>query len=71
MGQAQLLARQVGGGERRRIDEMLDAVWRIRGIVDRMRHINKIVLLDGSGNLPVMLDIAKSSPTPDRDDRPS
>jgi hypothetical protein len=36
-----------------------------------MRHINKIVLLDGSGNLPVMLDIAKSSPATDRDDRPS
>jgi len=36
-----------------------------------MRHINKIVLLDGSGNLPVMLGIAKSSPATDRDDRPS
>lgn len=71
MGQAQLLARQVGGGERRRIEEMLDAVWRIRGIVDRMKHINKIVLLDGSGSLPVMLDIAQSSPAPDRDDRSS
>lgn len=51
MGQAQLLARRVEGAERRRIDEMLDAVWRIRGIVDRMKHINKIVLLDGPGHM--------------------
>jgi len=69
MGQAQLLARQANGGERRRIDEMLEAVWRIRGIVDRMKHINKIVLLDGSENLPVMLDLMKSSPPPDVDGR--
>jgi len=69
MGQAQLLARQANGGERRRIDEILEAVWRIRGIVDRMKHINKIVLLDGSENLPVMLDLMKSSPPPDVDGR--
>jgi nitrogen-specific signal transduction histidine kinase len=66
MGQAQLMARQVNGGERHRIDEMLDAVERIREILERMKHINKIVLLDGSESLP---DLTESSPPPALDER--
>ena len=69
MGQAQLLARQANGGERRRIDEMLEAVWRIRGIVDRMKHINKIVLLDGSEPTPAVLDRTESGAPPALDER--
>jgi PAS domain S-box-containing protein len=69
MGQAQLLARQVGGGERRRIDEMLDGVERIREILERMKNINKIVLLDGSETPPAMLDLTESSPPPTLDER--
>src|SRR6266513_749071 len=62
MGQAQLLARQVGDGERRRIDEMLDAVERIRETLERMKHINKIVILDGSETLPSISGLTESSP---------
>ncbi len=69
MGQAQLLARQVGGGERRRIDEMLDAVERIREILERMKHINKIVLLDGSEPMPAVLDRTESGAPPALDRR--
>jgi len=69
MGQAQLLARQVGGNERRRIDEMLDAVERIREILERMKHINKIVLLDGSEPMPAVLDRAESGAPPALDER--
>ena len=69
MGQAQLLARQVGGNERRRIDEMLDAVERIREILERMKHINKIVLLDGSEPMPAVLDRTESGAPPALDER--
>ena len=69
MGQAQLLARQVGDGERRRIDEMLDAVERIRETLERMKHINKIVILDGSETLPSMSALTEASPPRTLDER--
>ncbi len=70
MGQAQLLSKELrGAGERGRIDEILGAVWRIQEIVARMRHINRIVLVEESQHVPVMLDLAKSSPPPDPVDR--
>jgi hypothetical protein len=48
---------------------MLEAVERIRGILERMKRINKIVLLDGAESLPTMLDLTESSPPPALDDR--
>ncbi len=63
VGQAQLLARELHGPERHRIDELLDAVWRIRDIVDRLKHVKGIVLTDASEGLPATLDLARSSPS--------
>ncbi len=62
VGQAELLANEVDGPRRRRVDEILEAAWRVRENVERMRHVNRIVLLDGTENLPQMLDFVRSSP---------
>ncbi|MBI4271524.1 MAG: MASE1 domain-containing protein [Candidatus Rokubacteria bacterium] len=61
MGQAQLLARGLDAQGCHRIDEILEAVERIRGIVERMRHITRIEIMRGAPYLPEMLDLERSS----------
>jgi PAS domain S-box-containing protein len=61
MGHAQLLAHEIGAGSRRHIDEMLTAIYRIRDILVRMRHVERVELAEQPGNLPAMLDLERSS----------
>jgi PAS domain S-box-containing protein len=71
VGQADLLSEQVSAEERHRIDDVLAAAVRIQGIVQRMQHINKIVLLKGVEGIPAMLDLLNSSRSPPQDDSPN
>lgn len=61
MGNCELLAREVGTGSQRRVQAMLAAVERIRKIVVHMSHITRLELAYHSPNLPLMLDLQKSS----------
>lgn len=61
MGQAQLLIDDIAATRRDRIQEILEAAGRIHAIVARMKHLTRIKMIDGSSNLPEMLDIRKSS----------
>jgi PAS domain S-box-containing protein len=61
MGHAQLLAHEIGAGSRRHIDEMLTAIYRIRDILVRMRHVERVELAEQAGDLPAMLDLERSS----------
>src|SRR2546426_3146781 len=61
IGQAQLLIDDVAAPRRRRIEEILEAAGRIQAIVARMKHLTRIEMMNGSSNLPEMLDIRKSS----------
>jgi len=61
MGQAQLLIGDIAATRRDRIQEILEAAERIHAIVARMKHLTRIEMMDGSSNLPEMLDIRKSS----------
>jgi PAS domain S-box-containing protein len=63
MGQAQLLIDDIAATRRDRIQEILEAAGRIHAIVARMKHLTRIEMMDGSSNLPEMLDIRKSSET--------
>jgi PAS domain S-box-containing protein len=64
MGNCELLAREVGPRSQRRVQTMLAAVERIRQIVLHMSHITRLELTYHSPNLPVMLDLQKSSGAP-------
>ena len=70
LGQIQLLAKEVGDSARHRIDEILHAARRIHGIVDSMRHIQRITLVAASPNLDEMLDLRRSSAPDGRENRP-
>jgi PAS domain S-box-containing protein len=61
MGNCELLAREVGPRSQRRVQTMLAAVERIRKIVLHMSHITRLEMTYQSPNLPVMLDLQKSS----------
>lgn len=61
MGNCELLAREVDAGSQRRVHAMLAAVERIRKIVIHMSHITRLELAYHSPNLPLMLDLQKSS----------
>lgn len=61
MGQAQLLATEVGEGARRRINEILDAVERVSEIVSRLNHVRRLTRAAKTRDLPEMLDLRKSS----------
>jgi len=61
MGNCELLAREVDAGSQRRVQAMLAAVERIRKIVIHMSHITRLELAYHSPNLPLMLDLQKSS----------
>ena len=61
MGQAQLLEDLVDAAGRKRIEEILEATRRIRGIIDQLKRINRLELADGSEPVPEMLDLGKSS----------
>ena len=63
LGQVQLLANELGGAQRQRIAEILEAIDRIRAIVARMRHLTHVELSDPYPGLPAMLDLARSSET--------
>jgi PAS domain S-box-containing protein len=64
MGNCELLAREVEVGSQRRVEAMLAAVERIRKIVIHMSHITRLELAYHSPNLPLMLDLQKSSGEP-------
>jgi PAS domain S-box-containing protein len=59
LGQLTLLAHEQGGTPR--IDRALAGVERIRDIVARMNRITRLDCVEGSPDLPPMLDIRKSS----------
>jgi PAS domain S-box-containing protein len=63
MGSLDLLSRHVPGDAKERpwIDQALGGVRRIRDIVARMRHITRVEAQSGTGALPPILDIRKSS----------
>jgi signal transduction histidine kinase len=61
VGEAQLLAEEVDAARRRRIEKILEAVGRIQGIVDQLKHINRLELMDAALLVPEMLDLEKSS----------
>lgn len=61
LGNCELLAREVDAGSQRRVQAMLAAVERIRRIVVHMSHITRLELAYHSPNLPLMLDLQKSS----------
>ena len=61
VGQAQLLADEVDAARHRRIEEILEATRRIQGIVDQLKHIHKLELIDAAQPVPEMLDLKKSS----------
>jgi len=61
VGNAQLLAEEVDAAGRPRIEEILEAVRRIQGIVDQLKHINRLELMDAALPVPEMLDLEKSS----------
>ena len=60
VGQAQLLAATLDATGRRRIEEILEAARRIQGVVDRLKHINRLELVDAPQPVPAMLDLQKS-----------
>ena len=61
MGHLQLLADGVDAKGRRRIDEILEALSRIREIIIRMTQITRLELTDQTPYLPEMLDLSRSS----------
>jgi nitrogen-specific signal transduction histidine kinase len=61
VGHAQLLAEEVDAAGRRRVEKILEAVRRIQGIVDQLKHINRLELMDAALPVPEMLDLEKSS----------
>ena len=61
VGQAQLLADEIDATRHRRIEEILEATRRIRAIVDQLKHINKLQLMEAPQPVPEMLDLEKSS----------
>jgi PAS domain S-box-containing protein len=61
MAQLELLAKDVPASGRGRIDESLAATRQIHEIVRRLRHVQRIALVDPRANLDEMLDIRKSS----------
>jgi PAS domain S-box-containing protein len=61
MGNCELLVREADAGSQRRVQAMLAAVERIRKIVVHMSHITRLELAYHSPNLPLMLDLQKSS----------
>jgi PAS domain S-box-containing protein len=65
MGNCELLAAELDGRSRERVDSMLRAVQRIRKIVVHMSHITRLELSYHSPNLPPMLDLKRSSVDPD------
>ena len=61
VGNAQLLAEEVDAAGRPRIEKILEAVRRIQGIVDQLKHINRLELMDAALPVPEMLDLERSS----------
>jgi PAS domain S-box-containing protein len=61
MGHAQLLIGDIAVPGRCRIEEILEAAERIHAIVERMKHLTRIEMMDGLADLPEMLDIKRSS----------
>jgi PAS domain S-box-containing protein len=68
-GSIGLLARTLAPGtqEARWADQALEGVWRIRDIVLRMRTITRVETIPPDGNLPPILDIAKSAGVSDKE----
>jgi PAS domain S-box-containing protein len=64
MGQAQLLAGEIGAVGERRIDEMLRAIARIHDIVSRMNGIRRFEVTPAVPHVPEMLDLTRSSTRP-------
>lgn len=62
MGNVEIIAQHVDPGATARIRPTLDAVERIRLIVQRMTRITNLELYEQSPSLPEMLDLRKSSP---------
>src|SRR5438105_4571659 len=61
VGNAQLLAEEVDAAGRPRIEKILENVRRIQGIVDQLKHINRLELMDAALPVPEMLDLERSS----------
>src|SRR5439155_218536 len=61
IGQAQLLSEDSAARRGRRLEEIVEAGERIHAIVERMKHLTRIEIMEKAASLPEMLDIMRSS----------